>query len=212
MIDPSINYGNVPAFVQPDVIVAGCIEIYENVWKDCDDIISALEKECANPDSGINWNKSTTIGHGVLQDQRTNFDMSVTYYLNTTGNELMRIIHNRYNELLNSTVTSYHKRHGITEGFWFEGHNILKYQFGQEYKQHYDGSTYLGRHISAILYLNDNYDGGELEFPKFNIKIKPQKGMLMLFPSNFAYSHIAHPIKDGTKYALVTWMHDRPIN
>ena len=43
----------------------------------------------------------------------------------------------------------------------------------------------------------------------FDIKIKPQPGMLILFPSNFAYTHIAHPVTSGSKYALVTWIKDR---
>jgi predicted 2-oxoglutarate/Fe(II)-dependent dioxygenase YbiX len=35
--------------------------------------------------------------------------------------------------------------------------------------------------------------------------------MLILFPSNYAYSHIAHPVTSGTKYAMVTWIRDREI-
>jgi predicted 2-oxoglutarate/Fe(II)-dependent dioxygenase YbiX len=62
-----------------------------------------------------------------------------------------------------------------------------------------------------LLYLNDDYSGGELEFRNFQLKISPKKGMLLLFPSNFAYAHIAHPVTSGTKYAFVTWLHDRPI-
>jgi predicted 2-oxoglutarate/Fe(II)-dependent dioxygenase YbiX len=69
--------------------------------------------------------------------------------------------------------------------------------------------TSTGRSVSAICYLNNDYEGGELEFPHFNLTIKPEPGMLILFPSNFAYAHIAHPIISGTKYALVTWLRDR---
>ena len=67
----------------------------------------------------------------------------------------------------------------------------------------------IGRSVSAICYLNDDYEGGELEFVNFKLKIKPQAGMMILFPSNFAYMHIAHPVTSGTKYAMVTWIRDR---
>ena len=87
---------------------------------------------------------------------------------------------------------------------------MIKYNVGDAYPKHYDGPTRLGRHISAILYLNDDYEGGELYFPLFDITIKPMKGMLILFPSNYAYQHEALPVTAGTKYAIVTWMHDRP--
>jgi hypothetical protein len=59
-------------------------------------------------------------------------------------------------------------------------------------------------HLANILYLNDDYEGGELFFPKINIFIKPQKGDLYLFPSSFIYSHKSMPIKSGTKYSIVT--------
>jgi predicted 2-oxoglutarate/Fe(II)-dependent dioxygenase YbiX len=69
----------------------------------------------------------------------------------------------------------------------------------------------MARCVSALCYLNDDYEGGELEFTNFNVKIKPLPGMLILFPSNYAYRHVAHPIKSGTKYSLVTWIRDRKI-
>ena len=206
---PDSNSGYVPELKTPDAVLAGCIEIFESVIANPEVIVNDLEKLCSDTETGILWNRSTTIGNGVWQSQRTNFDMSLTYYLNYTGNPAIVSLHNLFHKILVDHVTSYHKKYKINENFWFEGFNILKYKTGQEYKSHYDGSTDLGRHISCLLYLNDDYEGGELEFPNFKIKIKPQKGMLILFPSNFAYSHIAHPVTAGTKYAFVTWLHDR---
>jgi predicted 2-oxoglutarate/Fe(II)-dependent dioxygenase YbiX len=113
--------------------------------------------------------------------------------------------------LLLAATEPYKQRYGIEENFWHENYNMLRYRGGQEYKAHYDGATFDGRSVSAIVYLNDDYSGGEVEFTNFQVKIKPQKGMLLLFPSNYAYTHIAHPVTSGTKYALVTWIHDRPL-
>jgi predicted 2-oxoglutarate/Fe(II)-dependent dioxygenase YbiX len=92
-----------------------------------------------------------------------------------------------------------------------EKYNMLKYSGGQEYKAHFDGTTETGRTLSAIIYLYSNFEGGEVEFVNYGIKIKPQPGMLLLFPSNYAYTHIAHPVTNGTKYALVTWIADRGV-
>jgi len=69
----------------------------------------------------------------------------------------------------------------------------------------------MGRSISALCYLNSDYEGGEIEFVNFGVKIKPESGMMILFPSNYAYMHIAHPVISGIKYALVTWIRDRMI-
>ena len=44
-------------------------------------------------------------------------------------------------------------------------------------------------HISNLLYLNDNYEGGELYFPEHDLMIKPKPGMLVSFPGNFWNRH-----------------------
>jgi hypothetical protein len=205
------NFARIPNAITPNATIAGNIEIFENIWKPSQETINSLEAVCADPESGINWTRATTIGEGVDQQRRTNWDLGINYYLNTTRHPLMVNLHNNINDMLVDAATGYCHRHNIIENFWQEGYNMLKYTAGQQYTIHYDGATYQGRHISCVLYLNDDYEGGELEFPAFKIKIKPQTGMLILFPSNFAYRHIAHPITKGTKYAMSTWLHDRPI-
>jgi len=207
-----MNKGFYPPIIEPSTTVAGCIDIYENVWPNWKETIEQVEAECVKPESGINWQRATTIGQGIYQDARTNFDMGITYYVETTNNSVMRNIQNQFYYLLMSTVLSYNKRYSINEPFWFENFNMLKYQSGQEYKPHYDGGTPSRRHISAIIYLNNDYEGGEIEFPRHGVKIKPQPGMLMLFPSNYAYTHQAYPVTNGSKYAIVTWLNDQTPN
>lgn len=43
--------------------------------------------------------------------------------------------------------------------------------------------------FSFSLYLNDDFEGGELEFQNFPIKIKPKAGMLVGIPSGKKYTH-----------------------
>ena len=56
-------------------------------------------------------------------------------------------------------------------------------------------------HISNLLYLNDNYSGGELYFPHHKIKIKPEPGMLVSFPGNWFNRHGIMPASDF-RYAI----------
>jgi predicted 2-oxoglutarate/Fe(II)-dependent dioxygenase YbiX len=192
--------------------VGGCIDIFENAWPNPDETIAFVERECASIDSGIHWNRATTVGQGPFQNARTNFDLPVSWMAQTIGNKLMKDIHNQYYFLLLAALGPYSQKYTIDEGLWHEPYNMLKYKDGQEYKAHYDGGTNMGRAVSAICYLNGDYEGGHIEFPNFKVKIKPEPGMLILFPSNYAYKHVAHPVTAGTKYALVTWIHDRPID
>lgn len=82
----------------------------------------------------------------------------------------------------------------------FEDIQIARYKPKQEYKEHYDichPTQAYPEHINAciedyrkynsvryltlILYLNDNFDGGETYFPYLNKKIKPKKGKALIF-------------------------------
>ena len=204
----NIINGFFPGMLQPNTVIAGCINVYENAWPNPEETIAAIENECANPDSPAAWFRAETIGQGTFQTARTNLNMGITDLAFQQQNTLMKNLHNQFNMLLLASTQSYVARYGIHDGLAHEPYNILKYSGGQEYKSHYDGGSATGRCISALVYLNNNYEGGELEFPNFGIKIKPEPGMLILFPSNFAYSHIAHPVSNGTKYALVTWIRD----
>jgi predicted 2-oxoglutarate/Fe(II)-dependent dioxygenase YbiX len=208
---PNMVNGLFPGELQPTEILAGCINVYEGVWPSPQQTILNLEKECANPDSGAYWQRAETIGDGAFQHARTNRLLSITQAAKLNDNPVLQNVHNQFNMLLLASTIPYTKRYGINEGLWHEGYSLLKYNEGEQYKSHYDGGTDIGRSISALVYLNDDFEGGEIEFVHFDIKLKPKAGTLILFPSNFAYMHTAHPVIKGTKYALVTWIKDRQV-
>jgi hypothetical protein len=41
-----------------------------------------------------------------------------------------------------------------------------------------------GSFMSAVMYLNDDYESGEIHFPDFDVLIKPQAGSIVIFPSD----------------------------
>ena len=88
-----------------------------------------------------------------------------------------------------------------------EGYTLLKYENGTHYKQHHDcGGNHRDRVVSILVYLNDDYEGGQLTFPFFDVTYTPMAGDIVLFPSNYTFAHIAEPVTKGTKYAIVSWM------
>ena len=202
--------GFFPGELKPSVTIGGCIEVYERAWPNPERTIAQLEQE-STKGNGVYWERAPTIGQGVDQQMRTNYMMAISHLASTANNGLLQNIHNQYRMLLLATTPGYALRNGYEGELWHEGYNMLKYSSGEEYKAHYDGPTETARIISAIAYINSDYEGGELEFPNFNVKLKPEPGMLVLFPSNFAYKHIAHPVTKGTKYAIVTWIKDRDV-
>jgi Rps23 Pro-64 3,4-dihydroxylase Tpa1-like proline 4-hydroxylase len=83
------------------------------------------------------------------------------------------------------------------------GYHVTKYSQGQFFKNHVDSTPEAPRKISAILYLNDDYEGGTLTFTKLNKTFKPKAGSLFIFPSSKEFSHSADPVISGTKYVIV---------
>jgi len=201
----------------PDATLGGCIEIFKNVWPNPSLTIDLVEQECSSGIPGVAWIRAMVSDgdkmlRGEFQDEeRTNLDLGITWAAHTTGSVPMQIVNNTMYHLLQATLPGYAARFDIQEPLIHEPYSMLKYCNGQEYQAHYDTNTSVGRAISAICYLNNNYVGGEIEFKNFNVSIKPEPGMLLLFPSNYAYRHHAHPVVQGTKYALVTWIRDRPF-
>lgn len=192
--------------IHPTVSVAGCINIYENVFPNPKQVISLVENEVDSKE--IYWERASTIGAGVRQDKRTNYMLGISHFSDIADNGVCQSIHNQFKLLIDAACIPYCRKYNIEENLTHEPYSMLKYSDGEEYIAHYDGNVKSGRTISTIAYLNDDYEGGELEFPYHGVKIKPQAGMLIVFPSNFAYSHIAHPVTSGTKYAIVTWLRE----
>ena len=79
--------------------------------------------------------------------------------------------------------------------------SISKYSTGKSMGPHVDDyNNGDDPNISVVLYLNDNYEGGEINFPNQNITIKPEAGSLVIFPSVEPYYHQSLPVISGIKY------------
>jgi Rps23 Pro-64 3,4-dihydroxylase Tpa1-like proline 4-hydroxylase len=61
-------------------------------------------------------------------------------------------------------------------------------------------------HLASIVYLNDDYEGGEISFPELNITIKPKPGTLISFPGNKHYLHEVKKVLSGTRFTLSMWL------
>lgn len=197
-------------------IYGGCIAEFQNVLPNAKEFVDRIEKELTTDESplSIYWEKAM-VGVGNQQIERideirtnTTFPLNYLAELDKTCNEL----NNTFYENAYAAATWYSQNFDIENTVYEskkEDLTLLRYQLGEKYGAHYDGGTSSERSVSPILYLNDDYEGGELEFVYHGLKIKPKAGSLYLFPANYAYAHIAHPVTKGTKYAIVTFFHDQ---
>jgi predicted 2-oxoglutarate/Fe(II)-dependent dioxygenase YbiX len=82
--------------------------------------------------------------------------------------------------------------------------NLSKYLEGKAMGAHVDADLEKEDQaaITAILYLNDNYEGGELFFREQQITLKPKAGTIVVFPSHTPFFHESFLIKKGSKYIM----------
>jgi hypothetical protein len=66
-------------------------------------------------------------------------------------------------------------------------------------------SNYFKLNITALIYPNDNYKGGEIGWPDYNLEIKPKAGDMVLFPANNSYLHYVKNVESGLRFTLPTW-------
>ena len=82
------------------------------------------------------------------------------------------------------------------------------YPGGGFHKWHYDNRNFLGSHrfLVVLVYLNDNFEGGETEFLYLNKRIQPQKGRMIVWPAAFTHTHRGNPPLTSPKYTIGSWV------
>jgi len=98
--------------------------------------------------------------------------------------------------------------------------HFLHYKTGTKYNPHIDGQYILDgvakrgvdRDITAVVYLNDDYIGGEITFNFFDLKIRPTSGNVLIYPTTWQFTHGVNDVI-GDRYAIVFWFKtDPPLN
>jgi len=80
---------------------------------------------------------------------------------------------------------------------------LIKFEKGYKMNEHADTTG----DIAAIYYINDDYEGGEINFMDHNLKIKPKANSFITFPSNADYWHevLENTVKE--RYSSTLWFH-----
>lgn len=93
---------------------------------------------------------------------------------------------------------------------------ILRYRPGQQYYPHVDWLGEQNRRVmTALIYLNADYEGGETGFVKTGLKVKGHKGDVLVFRSvgtdnefDPLSEHAGLPVLNGTKYLASRWIRE----
>lgn len=143
---------------------------------------------------------------------------SYTAMLDQENDPVLHNIYQRASELLQLPVE--HLEYG----------QCVSYSKGQEYQAHFDtvdeqtamgqklAQLYGQRAVTMLIYLNDDFEGGETYFPLLDQKVTPSQGTAVVFKNlgednrvdPFAL-HAGLPVFSGRKYAMNIWGWTRPF-
>lgn len=113
-----------------------------------------------------------------------------------------------------------------------EATSVLHYGRGEEYFPHHDFirpwgaeaqsfaaeiAAYGQRAVTVLVYLNDDYEGGETFFPELNLRFKGKPGDALIFWNISASGELEHtslhaglPVTKGEKWLLSKWTREKP--
>ena len=135
-------------------------------------------------------------------------DINVRSYIEKINNENLNI-EKINNENLNNEKIQYQMLNGSIlkpECFQVQKYNKNVGKYSYHIDEAFDNIQNRYRVVTYIWYLNDLVEGGETEFLS-KIKIIPETGKLVLFPSGWTYPHCAKVPKSDDKYIITGWIY-----
>ena len=86
---------------------------------------------------------------------------------------------------------------------------------GGGYHVWHDENSHLehaNRCLTWMIYLNDDFEGGETEFLYYKKRIKAEKGKLLIWPAGMTHAHRGGLVLKGTKYIVTGWFYLANVN
>ena len=129
------------------------------------------------------------------------------------GSTMHWLIEDPATHALNRRLAAFSGTH-VNQG---EPLHVLRYRPGQEYRPHVDWLLDDNpRMMTALVYLNEDYTGGETQFVKTGLKVRGSKGDVLVFRSQAPdggldplSEHAGLPVMSGTKYLASRWIRAR---
>ena len=185
------------------------VNLYRNTFSKADSerYIKILESNLGG-DGKYKWSESKVTNSTVpIKKARDAVDFKYKQEnlgpKDETNSELIDL-HEEIYQKLKYCIDDYARYWGINVTY-YEAFNFVKYEgAGTHFNIHADHGPAYNCTVSAVIYINDDYEGGEIKFPRLdNYTHTPQIGDILLCPSNYIYEHESLPMESGTKYCVV---------
>ena len=185
------------------------VGIFEHFLSD-DECDSFIELYKNRDKRGLTCNRQDGEGADGLNKTDTSLSVSLS---DTFGSEKIDKLNNEFtNNFWDNGVNKYGKYYPsllqTDKKMW--GYKIQKTLAGEGYHVwHCEdlGPNHTTRILAYIIFLNDDFTGGETEFLHKNMRVTPKKGTLAIFPANYTHTHRGNPPLTGEKYIMTSWVH-----
>ena len=175
------------------------VVVYSNIVPGHEQVIPYTEQVTGT--GMVMWEKAELGGNSVdtiLLDYPIEFkdpnDQSILF------NERLSIV---FGSFLGFAESDYIQSAGISKNFLHDKMLLMKYSEGISFPL--SGKDY-GDHISVMYYLNDDYEGGTIEFPNLGVSYQPKANEALIFPASKGFEYTVAKMTSGTKYSVVTYL------
>lgn len=123
-------------------------------------------------------------------------------------------LNKEYFRILQNTVSAYIEKYPWSNAYspWtcLQAPNIQHYKPHEGYfvwhtERGIPTEPVVSRHLVFMTYLNDVTDAGETEFFHQKIKIKPEKGLSIIWPADWTFVHRGVTSPTQEKYIITSW-------
>ena len=175
------------------------IGYYENVVPDelCDDIISyTIESKELTPSTYSSHDRTSSKSLQMVVMDDVWFLGEDKYYEEMKEHTLSVLsIYQKVHKIVCQRYTDFRVNRYRSGGFMSEHIDNIHHSHGQQYGY---------PHLSVLLFLNEDYKGGE--FVVADDQYKTKKGSAIIFPSNFMFPHKVNKIEYGIRWSVISWL------
>ena len=107
---------------------------------------------------------------------------------------------------------------GIVERLYSDSQQLVLWNEGRSMPVHVDNAHPDGsrhntphREFASVVYLNDDFEGGEIYFPYAGCRLKPRAGMLIGFRGSAESPHGVTAVAKGVRYTMPGWYSRDPL-
>lgn len=169
----------------------------------CDDLIEYFELNKANQKKGV-------TGSGLNTETKDSLDIVITpKEIISPGNEVFKQYFEKLFECHQDYISQWPFINNIAQKYEIGSFNLQRYTPGQHFKKIHTERCGLGtlhRVFVFMTYLNDVKEGGSTYFSHYDLDVKPQKGLTLIWPAEWTHAHKGNILNSGKKYIITGWI------